>query len=998
MKPNYLLTMTLLLGLSMFMQAKGTPQSVLNIVPNNDNVIFVDEQASDGQSGTDWDHAASFRDALVFINEGSGEDYQIWMSYGTYQTEGLAFHIKNNIKIYGGFDRGLSLEDRNGSLQKKTVLKTKEGDKNRVLIIARNNTDEIAVTLDSLVISGGTAHDIVDGYTMTADARTTKYRGGGIFIGTADVVLQYITVCDNVAENKDNLNTYGQSAKGGGIYTTEAKLTMINCELKYNTSTYSAVNGGSGGGLYVYNSITDIRDCRIEGNASTYGAETGAGGGISYYNTISNRNSWHAIKSSIIQNNIAKAGDSEKKEEVTGKGGGIYIFSQYSTVTIESSHISNNMAVNTSDNNGFGGGIYLNSGILTIGEMVIEGNIATCGGGAGSGGGIYAESGTKELTIENTYILKNSAIKNNQGNGQPGLGGGIYNNNRGLRIRNTKIEGNIATSGNGNGFGGGLYSNSSSALTSLEKSDVLSNFAVNNEASTSNGGGGGLYINGGELEITERLILENIGSNSLDSPGQGGGIRLISGDLSIKASEISFNKATTGTGFGYGGGVSTISDGNVSLINTLISKNSAGIKGLGGGLFNERGRSVILTNVTIAGNSAGSSEHGGGGGIYNYENGLITLQNTIIWSNEMDDLSIDGSISLGSLKVVEDGESSHGYSLVKGFENDKGDSPEMCGISNSDSNYPLFVDPENNNYRLCMSSPILGLADKLYLGGNNTDLEGNYRGDEVELGAYESVPIEITLSEENKFQYNISNTYHKKDLKTKSTGDELVYWVTKTRSFQFEVIPDKGYVGGLVHVNGEQLLASSGNTYIIPNVMSDQYIEVKGFYAEPGIPPVPDYFNVVLPEVKGITLSVEPGKYPVEKGRSFDFSFSLNDGYRMYSDPLVTTNRNETLSPVESNNTYNYKIENITEAIEVYISGIREDIPSHIADIDEPVKVYTESGCLFIENMYSSQTTIYTVSGQLYMRKTLPEGLTMIQMSSGVYFIRINDKVYKIVI
>ncbi len=148
-----------------------------------------------------------------------------------------------------------------------------------------------------------------------------------------------------------------------------------------------------------------------------------------------------------------------------------------------------------------------------------------------------------------------------------------------------------------------------------------------------------------------------------------------------------------------------------TLINCIFFRNSA--EADGGGIWN-LGSSPTLANCTLTDNSAAS-----GGGINNDDNSYPIVTNCILWGNE------GGEIYnyTEAVRVVS-------YSNVQGGYDGEG---------NIDSD-PIFVDPENGDFRLQADSPCIdtGTLD----GAPDTDIRGTHRpvGDGVDMGAYEYTP------------------------------------------------------------------------------------------------------------------------------------------------------------------------------------------------------------------------------------------------------------------
>ncbi|MFC7337473.1 choice-of-anchor Q domain-containing protein [Haloferula chungangensis] len=132
----------------------------------------------------------------------------------------------------------------------------------------------------------------------------------------------------------------------------------------------------------------------------------------------------------------------------------------------------------------------------------------------------------------------------------------------------------------------------------------------------------------GDLELTHLSLRSGMVTED-DSLGERGGGILFgsSGELTLMASTISGNSAVGG--YAYGGGICSDS-GAITITNSTISGNSAtGIYGQGGGVYTDSG-AVTLTNSTLSENSA-AGVYGDGGGIHS--SGAITLSNSTLSGN-----------------------------------------------------------------------------------------------------------------------------------------------------------------------------------------------------------------------------------------------------------------------------------------------------------------------------------------------------------------------------
>jgi hypothetical protein len=198
-----------------------------------------------------------------------------------------------------------------------------------------------------------------------------------------------------------------------------------------------------------------------------------------------------------------------------------------SSVKIENSTFNDS----TSD---LGGGIYLSGSPSQLIGLTVNGNFST-----NQGGGIYAYNQSLEIT--------HSTIANNKAN----YGGGVYiaNASSETNLINSKVEGNVTTSGSG----GGVYAYGTLTISG-DTTEIR-----NNTAQTY---GGGVMIK------TKGTILSgNISGNQ--TVGYAGGGVQVDGILVMNGGTITNNIANTN-----GGGVS-YSSGVFKLISVIVSHNTA---------------------------------------------------------------------------------------------------------------------------------------------------------------------------------------------------------------------------------------------------------------------------------------------------------------------------------------------------------------------------------------------------------------------------------------
>ena len=177
----------------------------------------------------------------------------------------------------------------------------------------------------------------------------------------------------------------------------------------------------------------------------------------------------------------------------------------------------------------------------------------------------------------------------------------------------------------------------------------------------------------------------------------------------------------------FRGGGATVSAGSAPVFtNCSFSDNTAG--DVGGGMYVVNDASPVLTGCTLSGNTSVL-----GGALANLNSSSSALANCVLWGNSRDQIFDD----FDSVTTVQ-------YSDVEsGFP----------GIGNIDAD-PLFVDPDNGDYRLSPGSPCIDAGDNTAVPQDiTTDLDGNPRFLEipetpdtgngtlpiVDMGAFESL-------------------------------------------------------------------------------------------------------------------------------------------------------------------------------------------------------------------------------------------------------------------
>jgi hypothetical protein len=415
----------------------------------------------------------------------------------------------------------------------------------------------------------------------------------------ADVSIQGLTVTNGVANAPGSgVNLVG----GGGIFVAhDATLTLTGSDVTGNignstsaTADHPGLVAGTGGGIFNAGTLTLIDDV-ISGNTANTGSAldviggqvNAAGGGI-----FNRRDATLTLVRTAVMNNTANAGASSFLTDA--EGGGI-----------------------------------VSSGILSLTDVAVSGNIANAGPvtadrsatTSGAGGGLQIMGGTVTVTkssfLDNTANTASASATDLQSGlvDVRGEGGGIFGQGD-LTVTTTAFSGNVANSGS----------------------------ATGGFVATATGYGGAIDDHGGQLTATGLGVTDNIanaGSARTAARGLGGGI-YGSGRIAVESSLVDGNTANAGSAFGIdaeGGGIydqsALVLTGSDVTNNTANSGSATILSASGGGLW-VAGGTITDSDVSFDIVNSGPGiplMYLSAGGIY--DRGRLTLTDSYVTYNDI---------------------------------------------------------------------------------------------------------------------------------------------------------------------------------------------------------------------------------------------------------------------------------------------------------------------------------------------------------------------------
>lgn len=237
----------------------------------------------------------------------------------------------------------------------------------------------------------------------------------------------------------------------------------------------------------------------------------------------------------------------------------------------------------------------------------------------------------------------------------------------------------------------------------------------------------------------------------------------------------------------------------------------------------------------------------------------------------------------------------------------------------------------------------------------------------------------------------------------------------KTEAIEYEkviftVTPDNGY-----KLDGEPTVTTTGSGNVTVNSegnnkysfdMPAEAVAIAATFSknnpDPQPPVDPDpvppiYYTVTLPLVEGAITDPIAGEYDVEAWSNFRFYLTLDKEYDQ-SEPVITTDRGETITPRSSDGAYIVKY--VRNDMEIFIDGIVKN-PDPVANetiATDVVKVWAAKGYLHISSPTTQTVQVYNLTGSLVKQADIPVGDTRWALPAGIYIVQVGSARYKVIL
>lgn len=226
----------------------------------------------------------------------------------------------------------------------------------------------------------------------------------------------------------------------------------------------------------------------------------------------------------------------------------------------------------------------------------------------------------------------------------------------------------------------------------------------------------------------------------------------------------------------------------------------------------------------------------------------------------------------------------------------------------------------------------------------------------------------------------------------------------------FTVTPDNGY-----KLDGEPTVTTTGSGNVTVNSegnnkysfdMPAEAVTIAATFSknnpDPQPPVDPDpvppvYYTVTLPLVEGAITDPVAGEYDVEAWSNFRFYLTLDKEYDQ-SEPVITTDRGETITPRSSDGAYIVKY--VRNDMEIFIDGIVKN-PDPVANetiATDAIKVWVAKGYLHISSPTAQTVQVYNLTGSLVKQADIPAGDTRWTLPAGIYIVQVGSARYKVIL
>jgi hypothetical protein len=377
-----------------------------------------------------------------FSPDATGTIFVAAGTYGSARPREVVRITGRRLTIIGGYTTSFAASDPATNLVRIDGEDARRG----FTVEPEAGTSGTSLALSGVTITGGRAPQELGTNTLSSF-------GGGLDAYDATIALTDVRFVANVATGLDASSGNPGDGAGGGCSLRAVTATLTRVSFDSNLALGGSGSGtanrgglGVGGGLFTYQSNVTLDGVAGSDNAAR-GGDAPAALGVAFGQRADGLGGfWAAILSGATatrvsaDRNIAEGGDAATFAGL-GLGGGIFVERAPTPVTFGAMTLRANIARGadgfgggSEGGLGGGGGLFVVDSTVAVDASVITSNLAAGGvgvsrGGDGGGGGLYVDSVMaipSNLVAANVIIGRNAVIAGNGPTKGFAFGGGVF--------------------------------------------------------------------------------------------------------------------------------------------------------------------------------------------------------------------------------------------------------------------------------------------------------------------------------------------------------------------------------------------------------------------------------------------------------------------------------------------------------------------------------------------------------------------------------------------
>jgi len=157
-------------------------------------------------------------------------------------------------------------------------------------------------------------------------------------------------------------------------------------------------------------------------------------------------------------------------------------------------------------------------------------------------------------------------------------------------------------------------------------------------------------------------------------------------------------------------------------------------------------------------------------------------------------------------------------------------------------------------------------------------------------------------------------------------------------------------------------------------------------------------YTVTLPEIPGVAINWGVGNHRVAFGQSFSFTLTPESEQDLENIHVYADEEELVPDSITITRSLAYTIDKITSDMVIRVEGLQST--SNLSVNRTSVNISADKGLLIVGNTTGKEIdlAVYKLTGQVYMKRRLPEGTNMMEIPQGIYIVKTENLTTKVVI